>query len=221
MAQSVHTFMMGNNHLRYLLHLPPGYKQNGNRRWPLIFFLHGIGERGSDIELVKQHGIPLIAEQNPELPFITVSPQCPDGTLWTFELEKLTALLDHIVMTEAVDTEHIYLTGLSMGGYGTWALAIAQPDRFAAIAPICGGGDPSAVCAIRHVPTWVFHGQQDNVVLIRESRKMVDALRECGGSVRFTIYPNAGHDSWTRTYTGDRLYEWFLTHTRGEVVKNP
>jgi predicted peptidase len=214
MTQQVHTFASGDTSLRYLLHLPPDYDERSARVWPLILFLHGAGERGSDIELVKRHGIPKVAESQPDFPFIAVSPQCPLGTWWAFELPLLGKLLDHVMAAYAVDTERVYLTGISMGGYGAWGLAIAHPDRFAAVVPICGGGDPDTVCAIRHVPVWAFHGALDNVVLPRESRKMVEALRECGGNIKFTLFPNADHDSWTRTYNSPKLYEWLLSQRR-------
>ncbi len=215
MAQQVQTFTTDTMSLRYLLHRPP--EQAKGKRWPLIVFLHGAGERGSDTELLKLHGIPRVVEENPDFPFITIAPQCPEGSWWPMHIKELNALITQALLLYDVDPDRVYLTGISMGGYGVWNLATAYPDRFAAVAPICGGGDPDSVCAMRRVPVWAFHGERDNVVLIRESRKMVDALRECGGSVRFTIYPNAGHDSWTKTYQNPRLYEWFMSHRKGEV----
>jgi predicted peptidase len=124
-------------------------------------------------------------------------------------------LLDELQREFAVDRERVYVTGVSMGGYGTWALALAGPDRCAAIAPICGGGNASQVCAIRHVPTWVFHGEQDYIVPLAESRKMVEALRACGGSVWLTTYPDLGHDSWTRTYNNPHFFAWLFAQRRG------
>ena len=200
--------------LNYLLFLPKSYGENPQQKWPLILFLHGAGERGDDIELVKKHGIPKIIEQKEDFPFIAVSPQCPKFSWWTTELEALNALLDEILETYAVDENRVYLTGLSMGGYGTWHLAMMYPERFAAIAPICGGGDPEKVSVLQNVPAWVFHGGKDTVVSPEESEKMVDALKASGGDVQFTLYPEAGHDSWTETYDNPELYEWFLKHTR-------
>jgi predicted peptidase len=215
MSQQISTFMFDTMALRYLTHVPPGYGKEKGKRWPLILFLHATPERGTDLELIKTYGIPKIVEENKEFPFVTVSPQCPPGTWWSFELDALNGLLNEFIATHpAVDTSRIYVTGTDMGGYGAWNLAIAHPERFAAIAPISGGGDPDAVCAIRDVPVWAFHGQLDSVVLLRESRKMVDALRECGGKVRFTIYPNGGHEIYERAYADPRLYEWLLGHTR-------
>ena len=202
---------------RYLLYLPENYESQA--RWPLILFLHGAGERGADIEKVKVHGPPKLIAQGKHLPFIVVSPQCPADQWWSNELpvKNLTALLDQIERDCQVDPDRIYVTGLSMGGFGTWALACAQPDRFAAIAPICGGGDPKLVGRIKHLPTWVFHGDADNTVSVDQSKTMVEALKAAGGSVKFTVYPGVGHDSWTQTYNDPALYDWFLSHRRGEA----
>lgn len=181
-----------------------------------MLFLHGAGERGNNIELVKKHGPPKIVETKTDFPFILISPQCPKGQWWSDEtqLEFLSQLLDFLLPKLRVDRNRIYLTGLSMGGYGTWALAIKRPYTFAAIAPICGGGDPVQVCKIKQVPVWVFHGGKDKTVPIKNSREMVDALRACGGNVKFTIYPQAYHNSWTETYNNPDLYGWFLSHRR-------
>ena len=200
--------------LNYLLFLPKDYGADSKRKWPLILFLHGMGERGDDLEIVKKHGIPKIVKQRKDFPFIAVSPQCPKSSFWPAEVDALNALLDKLVETYAVDTDQIYLTGLSMGGYGTWHLATAYPERFAAIAPICGGGAPEKAHVLKNVPTWVFHGAKDTVVSPEESEEMVKSLEACGGNVRFTVYPDAGHDSWTKTYDNPELYKWFLKHTR-------
>jgi predicted peptidase len=201
--------------LNYLLFLPQGYGADPEKKWPLILFLHGMGERGDDLELVKIHGIPKIVEQGQDLKFIALSPQCPDSSFWTAETDALDALLDEVVRQYAADTARIYLTGLSMGGYGTWHLAVAYPDRFAAIAPICGGGPVQKACRLEDVPVWAFHGAKDPVVSVEESTKMVNALKECGADVKFTVYPDAEHDAWTETYDNPELYEWFLKHTKG------
>jgi predicted peptidase len=200
--------------LRYLLYLPKGYRQGSDKHWPLIIYLHGIGERGNRLNLLKKHGIPKIVEDHEAFPFIAISPQCPDDTFWHEQYEELKTLLDRIIEKYDVDENRIYLTGNSMGGYGAWGLAIQNPDRFAAIAPICGGGNPDQVCALKDVPVWAFHGEEDELVDLSESQKMVDRLEGCGGNVRLTVYPKVGHDSWTRTYDNPELYEWFLQHTR-------
>jgi predicted peptidase len=215
LAQHVRIYTHEKGQLNYLLFLPRDYSES--QKYPLVFFLHGAGERGSDPEMLKVHGIPKIVEEKPDFGFIAVSPQCPLGKWWSqFDPQVFKGLLDTVVAGHSVDTDRIYLTGISMGGYGSWHFAIAYPDCFAAVVPICGGGDPDKVCVLKDVPVWVFHGARDNVVLPRESIKMVDALKECGStSVKFTLYSTADHDSWTRTYNSPRLYEWLLEHKRG------
>lgn len=195
--------------LRYLLFLPRDYERNPDTKWPLILFLHGAGELGNKLELVKKHGIPKIVERRPDFPFVVLSPQCPDETTWWDHHRTLKLLLDEIVAKYAIGRHRIYLTGLSMGGYGTWSLAMTYPKLFAAIAPICGGGFPEFACLLKDVPIWAFHGAEDRVVKLEASQRIVDALRACGGDVRFTVYPGAGHDPWTRTYNNPKLYKWF------------
>lgn len=201
---------------RYLLYLPKGYEKESEKRWPMMMFLHGAGERGDNLDLVKLHGPAMMVESGKEFPFILISPQCPAGKWWS-ELEQLLfleALLDDITAEYNVDVSRVYLTGLSMGGFGTWALAMEQPGRFAAIAPICGGGMKFLAYRLKDVPTWVFHGEDDNVVPLSYSQGMVDALKLAGGDVRFTIYPKTGHDSWRKAYADEGLYEWFLSQQR-------
>ncbi len=200
--------------LGYWIYLPEEYKADADQRWPLLVYLHGRGERGDTLAQVKRHGIAKIIPQQPDFPFVAVSPQCPDGTIWTEKLPALNPLIDEIVATYAVDPARIYLTGNSMGGFGTWALAAAYPERFAAIAPICGGGDPAEVRTLKTMPVWVFHGDADAVVDISWSEDMVKALQASGGNVRFTIYEGVGHDAWTCTYESPALYEWFLEHEK-------
>jgi len=186
-----------NVRINYLLFLPQDYGTDPHKKWPLILFLHGLGETGNDLEMLEKHGIPKIVEQQADFPFITISPQCTYRACWLYEADALNALLDEVSATYAVDTDRIYLTGLSMGGYGTWYLATKYPERFAAIVPIASGGDPEKVCALKDVPVWAFHGAKDDVVLPEESEEMVNALKACGGDVRFTLYADAYHDSWT------------------------
>jgi predicted peptidase len=200
--------------LPHLTFLPDGYDGNGSKEWPLILFLHGAGERGTDLDKIRKHGIPKVAADIQGFPFIAVSPQCPPGLYWSYMADELNDLLQEIIRMHRVDRQRIYLTGLSMGGYGTWSLAMAYPDTFAALAPVCGGGDPGRVGRIKHLPIWVFHGAKDDIVPFEESESMVKALRRAGNDVRFTVYPDARHDSWTETYNNPRLYEWFLSHRR-------
>lgn len=191
----------------YLLYLPKDYNDS-NENFPLVLFLHGAGERGTDIEKVKTHGLPKLINQGKDFPFIVVSPQCPDNIFWNVDI--LIALLNEIVTKYRVDTNRIYVTGLSMGGHGTYELAMRQPNRFAAIAPICGWADTSKASSIAHLPIWVFHGAKDVVVPIAASEKMVEKLKSCGSNVKFTVYPEANHDAWTETYNNEELYKWLL-----------
>lgn len=199
--------------LDYLLHIPDGYEQESAKKWPLILFLHGAGERGDNVERLTVHGIPKIAQGQPDFPFIAVSPQCPKNSRWGAELDALIPLLIEIVDRYNVDTSRIYLTGLSMGGYGTWHLASILPGRFAAIVPICGGGNPEWAESLKETPIWAFHGAKDDIVPLSESEDMVKAIQAVGGNVKLTVYPDADHDSWTETYENPKLYEWLLQHS--------
>ncbi len=196
--------------MKYLLFLPENYDQQDS--WPLLLFLHGAGERGTDLQLVKKHGPPKLIEAGKQFPFIVVSPQCPKDQWW--QPVKLTALLDEIVEKYKVDQDRIYVTGLSMGGFGTWSLAAYTPHRLAAIAPICGGGETHWTERFPHLPTWVFHGVIDKVVPVERSEEMVESLKKHGGNVKLTTYPEAGHDSWTETYDNPKLYKWLLKQKR-------
>ncbi len=205
-----------NNTIDYLLYLPENYNKS-NKKWPLILFLHGAGERGNALELVAKHGPPKFAgEKGKSLPFIVVSPQCPQGKWWSDrqQLTRLLALLDDVEKNYRVDKKRIYLTGLSMGGYGTWHLAAAAPERFAAIAPICGGGNPHDAEKLASLPIWAFHGAHDQAVPLAQSKRMVDAVKKQGGKPKFTVYPEAGHDSWSASYNNPELYRWFLSQQK-------
>jgi predicted peptidase len=203
----------------YLLFLPKEYESK--KQWPLMLFLHGAGERGSNVWRVAVHGPPKIVRGKPNFPFIVVSPQCPTGQHWNNEV--LLNLLDEICENYSVDTRRMYLTGLSMGGFGTWALASEYPEKFAAIAPICGGGDTIPIllaggkkkAALKSLGVWAFHGGKDPVVKLAESEKMVEAFKKIGcEDLNLTVYPEAGHDSWTEAYSNPELYEWLLKHAR-------
>lgn len=200
--------------LKYLIYLPKGYDQDTEKKWPLILFLHGAGERGDDLEKVKIHGPPKIVEKGRDLPFIVISPQCPADSWW--EPFPLNALLDEVQERYRVDPDRVYLTGLSMGGFGTWELAARYPERFAAIAPICGGGNRLLAGRLKNIPVWAFHGDKDPVVPVGRTDEMVEALQRAGGQVKYTRYPGVQHDSWTAAYANPELYEWFLSHERGK-----
>ena len=199
--------------LNYWLHLPTGYDKDKEKKWPLMLFLHGAGERGDNLEVVKKWGPPRIVQNKKDFPFILISPQCPSGRYWN--IDHLKELLDQTIKNHNVDTQRIYLTGLSMGGYGSWALAAKHPKTFAAVAPICGGIDPESAEPLVDVPIWAFHGDADKVVPVSQSQAIVDAIKNKGGTkVTLTIYEGVGHNSWTETYANPKLYEWFLQHRR-------
>lgn len=207
--QSEETFDLGEGReMKFLLYLPKGYEEK--EHWPLMLFMHGAGERGDDLSLVKKHGPPKLIENGKDFPFIIISPQCPKGTWW--KTEDVVALLNHIMQIHNVDENRVYVTGLSMGGRGTWQVAGAVPDKLAAIAPICGPSDETVVEKIVTIPTWVFHGAKDSAVNVDHSEKMVRLLKEKGGEPKLTIYPEANHDSWTETYDNEDLYTWLLSH---------
>jgi predicted peptidase len=197
---------------RYLISLPEDYASQPRKRYPLILFLHGSGERGEDLSLVAKHGPPKEIAAGRKLPFIVVSPQCPAGEWWSTEV--LTALLDEVERKYRVDRKREYLTGLSMGGFGTWNLAAATPKRFAAIAPICGGGDPKQAHLLKDIPIWGTHGDADQAVPLATGLAMVDAVRAAGGNPRYDVIKGGGHDVWTDVYAGTALYDWFLTHKK-------
>jgi predicted peptidase len=207
--------------LKYLLYLPPGYDQTSSKHWPLMLFLHGAGERGTNVQSVAIHGPMSLVKQGTNFPFIIVAPQCPAGELW--DNGPLLQLLDCIMAKYAVDTNRVYLTGLSMGGYGTWKLGLQQPGRFAAIAPVCGGGSMIDVIlgnwdkgeALKSLPVWAFHGGRDDVVPPDESERLIKQLKKIGvRDVKLTIYPEAGHDSWKEVYGDPKFYEWMLSQRR-------
>jgi predicted peptidase len=196
--------------LDYLVSLPDDYETRD--RWPLLLFLHGAGERGSDVQQVKTHGPLKEIEKGRRLPFLVVAPQCPERQWW--DAEELTAFVDYLETKYKLDPGRLYVTGLSMGGFGTWGLAIRNPGRFAAIAPVCGGGEAEKAHLIKDVPAWVVHGDADPVVPLAASKAMVEALRAAGGTPRFDVIPGGGHDVWTAFYGRDDLYEWLLSHRK-------
>jgi predicted peptidase len=198
--------------LQYLVYLPPAYK-NDNNKWPLVLFLHGAGERGEDFGFVKRLGPPKLVEQGKDFPFILISPQCPMGQRW--DVRELSTLLDEVESIYRVDESRVYVTGLSMGGEGTWKLIMAEPNRFAAAAPVCGRSGSSYLdaCKLKDLPIWIFHGAMDDVVTLDESVRMVKALEQCGNDVKFTVYPKANHNAWDETYNNEELYKWLLEHS--------
>lgn len=211
---------------QYLLFLPQAYHKHSPEKWPLILFLHGAGERGPDVWRADIHGPAKYIAAHPDFPFVLVAPICPSNHVWS--ADRLFALLDEIEAKYRIDTHRVYLTGLSMGGFGTWDLALAAPERFAAVIPIAGGGSdgamilarvgydsPEHLAALQSLAFWAFHGAKDTVVPPDESERMVTALKSCGvKEAKLTIYPDATHNSWEKTYDNPDIYAWLLRHQR-------
>lgn len=202
--------------LPYLLFVPKGYNASGSERWPLIIFLHGSGERGTDINAVKKNGPPKLVESDPAFPFIVISPQLgpsahPDDP---WQVGPLDALLDHVLKSLRVDPDRVYLTGLSLGGMATWSWAAAEPGRFAAIAPVSATADPRTACSLKSMPIWDFHGDRDDVLDPKGDFDMVEAVRACGGHPRMTLYPDTGHSAWEGAYADPALWVWLLEQRR-------
>ncbi len=210
----------------YLLFLPAEYGKDPQQQWPLILFLHGSGTRGKNIDLLKYEALPQILEFTPDFPFIVLSPQLTDEDgedFWTREkvTESVFTLLDKIQSAYAVDPKRVYLTGVSIGGNGTWAYGLQNPGRFAALVPVMGFfGDtsgffvPDNICELKDVPIWAFHGAQDPIVPLDAEQGIVDALKACGGNVQFTIYLDGDHDISGRVYNNNpELLEWLLSQS--------
>lgn len=198
--------------INYLLYEP----KNIEGEVPLLVFLHGGGEGGDDIENVKKNGPPLLIENGKEFPFYVLSPQNPYVKgFWDDRI--VMELVNNIVSKYNIDKNRIYLAGLSRGGYGAWRLAMNNPDRFAAMLVICAACSPTVYAGwVKDIPIWIFHGEKDNVVPVSESMKMADALKAVGADIKLTLYPEANHDSWTKTFNNDEVYEWLLKHSKDE-----
>lgn len=184
------------------------YQEQPDKKWPLILFLHGAGERGNNLEVLKQQGLPRFLQLKDDFPFIVAYPQCPGGSYWNIEL--LNNWYDEVLDKVNVDETRIYLTGISMGGYGTWHWTAANPEKFTAIIPVCGGGQPDKAEKLTKMPIWAFHGQKDNIVPVEETLAMTTAIERAGGHPKVTIYPDLFHDSWTKTYQNEEIYRWLL-----------
>ena len=180
--------------------------------WPLLVFLHGAGERGTDIEDVKRCGPPLLAEQGVAFPMLVCSPQADPGTRW--QPERLHALVSVLAQQFSIDPGRVLATGLSLGGSGAWRWACEYPQDLAAIAPICGSCDAAAVAAMRDVPVRAYHGDQDPLVPLARQQACVAELQRQGGSASLTIFPGVGHDSWTPAYADPALVPWLLRQRR-------
>lgn len=203
--------------ISYLLYLPKDY--DSETKSQMILFLHGRGESFGPLSLVTKWGPPRFAARGDELPYVLVSPQCPGDDSWKnpTQQQRLVELLDHIEKNYSIDPNHICLTGLSMGGYGSWRLAADHPERFSAVVPVCGGGDPADAEKLKSLPIWIFHGDQDRAVPFERSVEMFDAITKAGGTkVRFTSLEHIGHNCWSATYATPELFDWIQKQQRAE-----
>jgi predicted peptidase len=195
---------------KYVLFVPHDY--NGDKPYPLILFLHGAGERmGGQKEPVAVGIGPAIKKSEKDFPCLVIIPQARRG--WQAGSPDAKRALDILAEVEKeykVDAKRVYLTGLSMGGYGTWSLAVAHPDKWAAIVPVCGGGDPKQAEKIKDIPCWCFHGDADPAVKVEKSRQMIEAIKKAGGDPKYTEYPGVGHNSWDKAYGTKELLPWLL-----------
>ncbi|MCC6616672.1 MAG: dienelactone hydrolase family protein [Anaerolineae bacterium] len=210
MGLTQHQYAYGGARIGYLL-FTPGSSEDTRRKQPLILFLHGAGERGSDPELLKRAGLPKIVADDPDsFPYMMLAPQCPDNEWWVYDEQLLLALLDHVILHYLADARRIYLTGCSMGGYGAWMLGAAHPQRFAAIAPVSAPAlhRPEDVCALKDTPVWAFHGLADFTVPAQQTEVMIGALCDCGGKPEVTYVEGAGHELTTSAYADQRLFAW-------------
>ena len=195
--------------LRYVEAVPQNFDKN--KKYPLILSIHGAGTRGSDISLLYESTLFEYANKNPDFPFVVIAPLGEEDT-WFESYERLVNFTKQVAGLSYIDSERVYLTGASMGGYITWQLAMTLPEYFAAIVPICGGGMYWNAGRLKNVPVWAFHGALDKVVFPEETLKMVTKVNDCGGNAKITIYPHNDHNAWTDTYNNSEVYEWLLSY---------
>jgi len=199
----------------YLLHLPEDYGKDPNKKWPVIFYLHGRHASGKHLESLERYGLPYYLMKGKKIDFIVVSPQCPWNKNWASE-DWFNPVYDEVAAKLQVDDSRVYLIGMSMGGFGTWALANRMPDRFAAISPMCGGADVKWAYQLSKTPAWVFHGTADRQIPFNRSVVMVKALEKLKAEVKFTRLVNQGHDI-SKQFNDDELYVWLLKHSRDKM----
>ena len=195
--------------IRYRTYFPKDYSEDGPA-FPMLYFMHGSGERGTDLDILEWQTLPRFIKEGLEMPFVIVCPQCE--VMW--DVHALDMLLDAVIEKYNVDPARVYLTGNSMGGFGTWLLGNVAADRVAAMAPICPSSTLINPKNFQGVPIWCFHGAMDSVVPISESVKMVRLLREAGCDVKFTVFADADHDTWTQVYHDPEFVSWLLSHSR-------
>ncbi|NIY94424.1 prolyl oligopeptidase family serine peptidase [Vibrio diazotrophicus] len=194
---------------KFFVYLPKEYNERDDK-WPLIVSLHGSGERGTDLELLKKEGIPKLIEEGADFPFVMVFPQCEAFSAW--DPDRIKLLVEELVDSYHIDQSRLYLTGYSLGGYGTWATAIKYPELFAAIAPICGFALLNDVVRLSSIPVWTFNGENDEVMPYKVTEEIANIINKSGGDAKFTLYVDTGHNCWDETYRNEELYTWFMSH---------
>ncbi len=201
-----------NQDYNYLSYFPADYDKDPNKHWPLLIFLHGSGERGVDLKMIEKSGPLAWVHQGHPLPMIIIAPQCPPDQWW--DPVRLARLIDQVSAQKRVDSKRIYVTGLSMGGYGSVEFAATYPERVTAIASLSGGEDPGLAPRLKAIPSWFFHGADDDTVPPSTSVDLAHALQKLGAPAALTIYPGVGHGKWDMTYNHLALYSWFLSQTK-------
>jgi predicted peptidase len=218
--QATHFLKSGDTVLcGYLVYLPEEYSTSA-KEWPLLFFLHGSGEAGIAPDTLRRHGIPRLIDHGLRLPAVVVSPQSnPAGPPWNWPTDTLDILFKFITNRYRIDTSRVYLSGLSYGGHGVWQWAIAHPQRFAALAPLCGWADTIQAARLTNVPIWEFHGIRDSIVPVLAAQALERVIRNAGGTIAFTCYPNLGHSIWRETYGNKELFEWMFRQQRNQMSR--
>ena len=211
--------MNRSHQLKYLIYLPKDYL---TKKYPLVLFLHGAGERGTNLKDIEIHGLPKLVRNGKKFPFIIIAPQCPLNLWWSDPLpvELLSKLVNDIVMKYGIHKNNVFCTGLSMGGYGTLALSIKNPKLFSAIIPICGGVDIKNffdILNLKDLPIWLFHGDKDEVIPLENSQSIYKVLKPVNKNIKLTVYKGVDHNSWDRAYDDNELYKWMLSHKETSI----
>ena len=209
---------------------PLNYEPQNADLYPLIIFLHGAGERGNDNVLQLTYIDTIFGKDwfRKKYPCFIIIPQCPLEKRWvevdwklpehkqpteiSEQLQMVLEIMEKEIKENKIDTNRIYVVGLSMGGFGTWDLITRFPNKFAAAIPICGGADVTKACSIKHLPIWAFHGAKDKVVMVERSRKMIEAMQKCGAKPIYTEYKNSGHLIWNKVFANKKVWEWLFSN---------
>ena len=199
----------------YLLYLPKNYATS-NKAYPVVIYLHGSSQKGNDLSKLKTYGLPQLVDKGRDFDFIIASPQCPGNKYWSTD-NWFDSLYIDLKSKYKIDVDRVYLTGVSMGGYGTYIVGMDHVDKLAALVPLCGGindSDTTRVCTLKDTPIWAFHGTADDIINIKETERVVEGLKECGGNIKFTRLENEGHGIQYLYDTNQEIYTWLLQQRR-------